>query len=433
MHGEGGIIVDSYLTFPDETGEEFIATAEATSVETREEVKYSVQYRLLFWDSLVFGTLITILYFGITHFSGFLSMPALSPFLRASSLLAAVMLFTFLYYKEIRPLKRYRYIYAIAQFKKYHANEQWVAIAKGVFPKLDEDTYYRELKRQCTRFGFGLILIDNYLQPRLILSPSRKEQFARQRQRIRFLPRQLFAGIQPVKRENWKVFKWWDKWTNPYRKHDYLRFKSGFNNQLALIALGLTMILLLFYQEKSRLPIYYPNEALYALKLENQAKKEETENANIDDPTPFVVPFGEPVTEDQLLGWEAEEEPEIITIEPEAKVMVYDPYNQNVILYDCERMYNFTDTKYIIEIGVYPDPLEARNNLEIYGDAGINGIVFWEGCFSPNAESFVLYIETMHDSLREAENALDLMKRKLLDADLNARIRPITPLINQRY
>lgn len=82
MRGEGGIIVDSYLSFLNEEGETFIATAEATSIDTREEVKYSVQFRLLFWDSIVFGTLFGFIYVIISYFIPALSMPGLSPTLR---------------------------------------------------------------------------------------------------------------------------------------------------------------------------------------------------------------------------------------------------------------------------------------------------------------------------------------------------------------
>ena len=72
---------------------------------------------------------------------------------------------------------------------------------------------------------------------------------------------------------------------------------------------------------------------------------------------------------------------EIIPLKPKAEVMIYDPYNQTIILYDCERMYNFDDTKYIIEIGEYGDQEQAREERQILGDAGISSIVFWEGCF----------------------------------------------------
>lgn len=437
MRGEGGIIVDSYLSYPDEDGEVFIATAEATSVDTRDEVKYSVQYRLLLWDSIVFGSLLGFIYTISSYFVPALSMPGLSPGLRALTIILTVVGMSVIYHSGIRPLRRYRYIYAIAQFKKYHADEQWVALAKAVFPLLDENTYYRELKRQCTRFGFGLILIDNQLSPRLVLSPSREEQFDRQRERIRLLNVQKYLRLQELTKHDWKIVQWWNNWTNPYREHDYFRFKSGFKHQTALILLGWILIFVAFLQERKRMPVYYPSESSYTKTLEERSKTLEEEPA-INDPKPYTVPFSDSLTQEEIIGFDDEivtedkQAAEIVPIKPEAEVMIYDPYNQNIILYDCERMYNFDDTKYIIEIGQYGDQAQARDDLEILGDAGIYGVVFWEGCFSPSREAFVMYVETMHNNAQEAQFALDSLSTKLTAVGLQSRIRPISPVIDRQ-
>lgn len=436
MRGEGGIIVDSYLSFLDEEGETFIATAEATSVDTRDEVKYTVQYRLLLWDSAVFGMLLGFIYVIVSYFIPGLSMPGLSPTLRVMTITGVVIGLMVIYHSLIRPLRRYRYIYAIAQFKKYHADEQWVALARGVFPLLDENSDYRELKRQCTRFGFGLILVDNQLQPRLVLSPSREEQFDRQREQLRFLQVQKYLKLQELTRKDWKVVQWWNKWTNPYREHDYFRFKSGFKHQAALIGMGIVLISVAFAQELKRMPVYFPSESSYKNKLEQQLESLETE-PDVKDPKPFTVPYGDSLTQEEIIGFDLEEDEEeemaaqVVPIKPDAEVMIYDPYNQEIILYDCERMYNFDTTKYIIEVGQYGDQAQARDDLEILGDAGIYGVVFWEGCFSPNREAFIMYLETMHNDLREAEVALDSLSGKLQAVGLPSRIRPISPVISR--
>lgn len=431
MRGAGGIVVDSYLSYTDEDGEAFITTAEATSVDTRDEVKYSVQFRLLLWDSIVFGVLLGFIYVISTYFVPALSMPGISPSLRVLSITLMVIALTILYHVAIRPLRRYRYIYAIAQFKKYHADEQWVALAKAVFPLLDENPYYRELKRQCTRFGFGLILVDNHLQPRMVLSPSREEQFDRQREEIRLLNVQKYLRLEELKQSNLKIVKWWNNWTNPYRRHDYFRFKSGFKHQAALIGLGIVLITVAFTQELKRMPVYFPNEYRYSKKLEEKAKLLE-EEPTIRDPNPYTVPLKDSLTPEEIIGFDRDdEEVEIIPVQPDSEVMIYDPFNHNIILYDCERMYNFEDTKYIIQIGQYTDQAEARDDLEILGDAGIYGVVFWEGCFSPKREAFIMYLETMHNDLQEAEIAQDSLGGKLKAVGLPSRIRPISSVIDR--
>lgn len=431
MRGEGGIIVDSYLAYQDEVGDQFIATAEATSVDTREEVQFTVQHRLLLWDSVVFGVLFGFVFVLISYFVPFLSMPAVPPNWRGMMIaLVSIGLILFYYYR-IRPLRRYRYIYAIAQFKKYHADEQWVAMAKAVFPKMDKDRNYRELKRQCTRFGFGLILVDNQKQPRMVLSPSREEQFERRRERVPLIDLQKYIRIKELARSDWQLMRWWQRWTDPYREHDYLRFESGFKNQAALIALGLALIAIAFFQEYQRMPVFYPNESTYTRKLEQRVKNLNGEE-DAKDPQPFIVPFGDTSRSALIPDPEAQkEEIAILPVEPKSEVLIFDPYNQTIITYDCERMYNFTGTKYIIEIGQYGDQAQARDDLEILGDAGLNCVVFWEGCFSPTREAFIMYIGTMYNEMEEAQLARDSLNRKLTAIGLPGRIRPVSPLIDR--
>lgn len=242
---------------------------------------------------------------------------------------------------------------------------------------------------------------------------------------------QKYLRLEELSGKNWKIVQWWNKWTNPYREHDYFRFKSGFKHQAALIVLGIVLITVAFVQELKRMPIYFPSESRYTHKLEEKSKALETE-AEINDPEPYTVPFKDSLSQEEIIGFDEAEEPEeIITIKPEAEVMIYDPYNHNIILYDCERMYNFEDTKYIIEVGQYGDQAQARDDLEILGDAGIYGVVFWEGCFSPSREAFIMYLETMHNNLQEAQFALDSLSGKLDAVGLSSQIRPISPVIDR--
>ncbi|MEZ4992711.1 MAG: hypothetical protein R2824_19970 [Saprospiraceae bacterium] len=434
MRGEGGIIVDSYLSYTDPEGDAFIATAEATSVDTRDEVKFSVQIRLLFWDSMVFGTLMGILYYLGSSWVSWLSMPVLNPTLRAITVLLVIVILAMIYRFGLRPLRRYRYIYAIAQFKKYHADEQWVALAKAVFPLLDENPYYRELKRQCTRFGFGLILVDNQLQPRLVISPAKEEIFDRQREAIKLFSLKNYTRLQELGNKDWLPIKWWRNWTNPYRDQDYFRFRSGFKHQGALIAFGLVIIATLHIKELKRMPVYHPNEVAYSKQMEQEAEHLKKEEGLSQDPKPFVVPFGEENKEEDIIGLnEEEEEVEVITVKPEAEVIIYDPFNQNLIFYDCERLYNFTETKYFIKVGEYGDRAATEKELQILGDVGIHATAFWEGCFSPNGTAFILYVDDLYDSSAEARFALDSLDVKLRQVKLQPEIQPISPLINYRY
>lgn len=59
VRSKTGIIADGHLSFPMEDGQSFVATFEATSYDTREEVRYRIQSRLLIWDSLAVGSILT--------------------------------------------------------------------------------------------------------------------------------------------------------------------------------------------------------------------------------------------------------------------------------------------------------------------------------------------------------------------------------------
>lgn len=431
MRGEGDIIVDSYLSFLDDKGNRFVATAEATSLDTREEVKYSVQYQLLLWDSIVFGVIAAIVFFVVTSGIEKWSMPSLTPLMRGILTVGSIVLFTVLYHARIRPLRRYRYIYAIAQFKKYHVSEQWVALARDVFPRLDRDPYYRELKRQCVRFGFGLILVERDHRPRLIVSPSREEIFDRKRRKIKLLSLDRFKGFQRMARQEWLLVKWWRAWWNPYKQHDYLRFRSGFYHQFALIGMGLLILLGLFIREKGRMPIRYANEKRYERQMSEQAQQLDRELAD-QDPAPVIIPLDADPDDDGVLREEVVID-SILPIEPEAEVLIYDPYNQVVVLYDCERLYNFTDTKYLVVIGQYGDWITAKEELEILGDAGLPANAFWEGCFSPTREAYVLYADPMHNTELEAREAMRQLAVTLREVKVKASIRPLTPVNGIRF
>ena len=63
-----GIIADGILFFPKDDGEKFLASVEATSFDTRDEVKYKLQRRLLFWDCIMAASALSALMVLFGHF-----------------------------------------------------------------------------------------------------------------------------------------------------------------------------------------------------------------------------------------------------------------------------------------------------------------------------------------------------------------------------
>mgnify|MGYP007059414263 FL=1 len=153
MRGEGGIIADGFLSFQKEDGQNFLATFEATSYNTKNEVIYKVERDLLFLDSFTFALLGTAAFFTYAYIKDILTVKEIGLWATVGiNLGLAVALF--LFYRIIfSPWNRYRYIYAVEQFKKYHADEQWIALGEDVFAN-PEDPFLEELRKQCIQNGF---------------------------------------------------------------------------------------------------------------------------------------------------------------------------------------------------------------------------------------------------------------------------------------
>ena len=206
VRSKTGIIADGHLSFPMEDGQSFVATFEATSYDTREEVRYRIQSRLLIWDSLAVGSILTAFMasYAYTFHRAMIKMAGLWMSLAALTLI--LLLAYLVYYFLFRGLHKYRYIYAIEQFKRYHANEQWIAIGEDVF-LTSEDHFFRELKDQCVLNGFGLISVDRDHEPQLLITPSRQEVFGSKRRMTSFVEQNRFADSFAGK----TVKGWWGR------------------------------------------------------------------------------------------------------------------------------------------------------------------------------------------------------------------------------
>ena len=148
MRAEGGIIIDGYLSFRESEEKLFTATVEATSLLTKEEIRYKVNKALLTWDSVAAGMVVTTIFFALGHFRELFSVPQMGGALLWSFLLAfSIFLFHAIYRLFFSKLRRYRYIYGFEQFKRFFADERWIAIGENVFPD-PEDPYLLELREQ---------------------------------------------------------------------------------------------------------------------------------------------------------------------------------------------------------------------------------------------------------------------------------------------
>jgi hypothetical protein len=167
-----GWVADGKLTFrkPDDTL--FVCTYEATSLDKSEEVKYKLNTRYFTWDCVAFGGICAAVSYMLFFQTRLLWLIQLKSIGNIGFLLGLFIIGFSGWYFTMQSWRKYRYIFAIQQFRQYFADEQWVAIAEDVFPA-PTDPYYLELRNQCVYNGIGLAIVPLVGNVRKINDPSR--------------------------------------------------------------------------------------------------------------------------------------------------------------------------------------------------------------------------------------------------------------------
>jgi cell division septation protein DedD len=178
-----GLVADGLLSFRRPDGSTFLSTFEATSRDKIEEVKYSINHTYFLWDCAAFGAAMAAVAYAWMYAFRLSSLHALSLPGKLGLPIGVALIGFFGWYFIMRNWSKYRYVYAVEQFKRYSADEQWVAIGEDVFPA-PTDPYFLELKDQCIYHGFGLAIVHMDQQVRVVAAPSRLGVFGEER-RIR--------------------------------------------------------------------------------------------------------------------------------------------------------------------------------------------------------------------------------------------------------
>lgn len=246
-----GIIADGHISFSIEEGKTFLATFEATSYDSRHEVKYGILWQRLLWDATTFASALTLVSFLYAYYRlEIIDLPKTGFLVSIGLLLSSLLCLGSMYVLFFKYRPRYRRIYAIEQFKLYHADEQWIAMGFDVFSN-HADRQFVELKRQCVNNGFGLLIVDaNGMVSRLIM-PAR-EQVLQNRHALAFFDRgqviatQLSTGIQ----ERFKHLV--TQFNKHIRWQQYPIFKRQFSKQRFIILASFVVITSIFLKEYDR-------------------------------------------------------------------------------------------------------------------------------------------------------------------------------------
>ncbi len=435
---EGGIIADGHLSFLAKNDEPFTATLEATSFDTIDELKYKLQSNILAWDSFAVGSLITAFVFSYSYAFDQFTIHKIGLIPSVILLVGIFILATAAYYFSFRWMQRYRYIYAIEQFKKYHADEQWIAIGENIFNG-PEDKYMKELKAQCVMNGFGLISIDYNLEPQLLITPSRREVFGQKRARLSFDERDAFLKRGPIARlknmGSTIAGKLPGFGKSIFKKEGLGRYKKSHFSQILLSLFSMALLGGIFYTQMQDSPIVYVDEKTYVDSMEQLALNTFPEYEEVSIDTPWVEPFKK---EEGYLALEGEKNTPPDDIEAEDwDDIIFSPLlgedlveidaaprgdNNQIILstgtgevntYDCTRLRNMHGTFYLVQDNIFSSFAAAEKHIKRMNKKGIPLNAFSLACLDSGNQQYVVHYDLFCATKAEAKEA-QVAYRKLL-------------------
>ena len=440
MRGANNIIADGFLHYTDESGKVFSATFEATSQATRDEICYRPRTSHVIWDALVFSFFLLPTILAVAHIMGYFPLVAEEFYWRVFLFMATTPLWVGVYFVFFRRLPRYRYIFAIEQFKQYPADDQWVAFGYDVFAGLPEK-YRLELQRQCTRYGFGLVEITAQRKPKLIMAPSRAENFVPKQSSFSFLPQgEWQKRLKNLTLGPWqRVKKMLAERLQPVQNRYFRWFPRTYYNQWSLMGLGLLALLFLVRIEYRMLPVNFPSEKAYRNRTLDKAEgqRPETEYFKVDAPIAgfydsTFVPYDMLVNEEQfdaLIQTEGSDHADSISLPP-VRIMVAEPGDEIALYYSCDRYNGLYETFYLIVDSVYQQQTAARRKLAYLNEQGLNSTAVWPPCLGGTGQGFLVFVDEIMQDSALAYQLRDSLQTQLDTLDRPLRIMEFYPITN---
>jgi hypothetical protein len=301
-----------------------------------------------------------------------------------------------------RRLPRYRYIYAIEQFKQYRANDQWVAYSYDVFSVRDEKRRL-ELVRQCTRYGFGLLEITAQRKAKLVLAPSRAEYFVPKQRATQFLSlgdwqdrmAEMVSG--PWGRLKQAIRERLRPWQSEY----FRWFPRTYPNQWALALMGSLATLFLLRIEYQQRPYVYANEWLRKFELAQIPEREEGESVyyKVDSPVPGFTSDSseldpslwtqEEQFSDIVQGWGSTPTQDLRPV----RMVSVGPGEDAALYYDCARIRAIRRSFYVLYDTIMPSLSTARQRIASWNQEGFAATAVWPPCLGGPDEGFLIYVD----------------------------------------
>ncbi|HHH49697.1 MAG TPA: hypothetical protein ENK52_01815, partial [Saprospiraceae bacterium] len=419
MKTAGGIIADGYLSFVKPDGKIFTATFEATSKDTIGEIYYTLQRSLMFWDSFAFASLIAAFVASYCYTFNIYTIKTVGVVTSFAALGSVVLGVAFIYFLISRNFSRYRYIYALEQFKRYHADEQWVALAEDAFEN-PEDKHLLELKHQCVYNGFGLIMVDSEAEPHLHITPARQELFKHKRKSLLFVERIKNDKANKMAENlagKWDSFK--SKFVVQSKENNLLRYSKSYFSQVLLVLVSASLIGGIYYRQFMDTDIVYVDEKKYEAELSELAESAEPEVDEYFLDTPIVASNSVVEKyngfEDDPPEFEAASSPPVkktkkVQAKNDIEILVSTNKNGDAQGYDCARFYNFKGTIYMAQDQLYERMENAVARMNLLKQKGISANVLYLGCFSSSLKVYAVYYDLLFPNKQEARDALKKFK-----------------------
>ncbi len=396
MH-PSGVIVDGHLEFPKEDGTPFIATFEVTSASSANEVRYLLQRQQLMWDGLALSSVTTATIMLVLWIFNIWSLTH-AGWLFSLLLVGTFMGLTYLAYQMFfRTAGRYRYIYAIEQFKQYHADEQWVALAHDVFD-VGSDPNFMELKNQCVENGFGLVIVDKEEHVNLLITPAREEIFGKRRRTLKFMEN---PSVQSLRN---------------YAPRNLERYKRPYMAQALTCVFSLVVLSGMFYRQWQLRPVQTVfSEIRNQDSLSRLASRLEPET----DEYIYKNPDGSKKNSEQTITTPQSDLTsmgEDNTSKNEVGLYVYTP-TDGYLIYDCARA-GVRGTKYVVQDILYDTFEESRKRIDQLKTYGLIANCISLTCTGSATKGYCVYYDLMYSTEQSANSKAIQIKKELEDLHL---------------
>jgi hypothetical protein len=402
---KGGLTADAYFEIPQEEGGNMIVTLEATSFHKAKEIVYQTKYYKLNWDaftvaSIVLTLLVSLLYHyydrPIEHWSGWFFF---------SGLFLTIFLTYVIFREYAKDWKRYRYIYAIEQFKQYFANEHWIALGDDIFEN-HENPYFRELKRQCVKNGVGLLSVDRDFRVHPVVTPSREIVLKQRKRYLNILPGKDIQKHAGRLFSKMKIPARWSFFRNR-STINYSRFQKQPYRQFIVLFVCWSVISGLIWSELSDPKIVYEAEEEYEEQLITEIPElfPETEEYVFDSvvTNPFknslIFYIIAPPSNYNTLkreGWLKR------SVKRKDKRIYFSRAGFEVTWHRCEKFKVFKERHYFITYQRTNELGKAFQITERLRQQGLPANFFWEGCFDMGS-NYRIFLDIFFETKEEAD------------------------------